>query len=57
MTAATGMSGIMNYPWESGYSFDGTIRQMVGFVVGSPGRLTRSHAVRGFLGDIHEIVG
>jgi hypothetical protein len=41
MTAATGKSGIVNCPGIEGYSFDGTIRQKVGFVIGWPGRQTR----------------
>src|SRR5574341_381867 len=37
MTATNGVNGVMGYLEGGGYSFDGTIRQMVGFVIAWPG--------------------
>src|SRR5437867_3607539 len=51
-TAATGKSGIMNCPGSEGYSLDGTIRQMVGFVVASAVRYCWDSPR-----DLHESLG
>src|SRR5712691_9101520 len=59
MTAATGKTGIMNCPGIEGYSFDGTIRQKVGFVIAWPGPFWTVFGAppRGIVRVIHQVVG